>query len=184
MKTTKRMVEEFKKRDTRYSMKPHYEYNGRKCNSRDLHRALNLWKYIKRKARIQRQFEALEDAELVRIRREPDEFMSYEDMAGDTFDPSNASTVPGGMRTIKAEEKEYKRKLEQDGAWGIIGEYRASATDKWIQGDSIWGMEYDYAFSEDNDCLLDVMELTIKSLRDTLANRCPHCHGTGKRSIK
>lgn len=95
---------------------------------------------------IDNNWDKLESAGLVRCRIEPDECCSYDDLCGDTYDVAlNASTVPGGKRTIEAQEKSFKRTIERDGVWGFVIEYRKPDCDKcgrqgaWEHVDSCWG---------------------------------------------
>lgn len=149
----------------------------------------------RREAKIRRQWEALVDAGLVRLAIVPDECCDYDDLAGDTFDvDAHRDTVPGGERAIVAQGKAYKARIEQEGVWGIVGEYRLSVpdagerftvycgacdrgepcADHWPESaDSCWGfVGTDY---ESSGYDLDIMGATIDALREALRDRCPMC---------
>ena len=77
----------------------------------------------KTQAFVWHNWDKLEQAGFVRVRIEPDYDLSYDDLAGDSFDIElNADSVPGGARTIQAQEKRFKSLIEQDGVWGYIVE--------------------------------------------------------------
>ncbi len=118
----------------------------------------------------------LERADLIRVKAVPDEFMEWDDMVGDCFSESNADTVPGGMRTIKAQESAYRRRLDSEGVWGFVGEYRLSPGSAWVEADSLWGCDDP---SETSETALEVQSATIDSLVTALKSRCPVCRKAG-----
>jgi len=125
-----------------------------------------------RQARILARFRAAETAGLVRLRWAPDECCNLADLEGDTFDePLNAATVPGGVRTIRAEREAFHRRIDREGVWGLIGEYRVRPDGAWSRAESVWGFvgqdSYGYEFA--------IMAETLRVLRDTLKSRCPRC---------
>lgn len=75
----------------------------------------------------------------IRVRFIPDEISQYDDLAGDIFNPEHASTVDGGLRTIKSQEREFDRSIERDGVWGwqIQKCCRECRAEKHV--DSCWG---------------------------------------------
>lgn len=117
-------------------------------------------------AAIDSIWSALESAGLVRLRVEPDHDYSIEDLEGDTFNVAlNKDTVPGGARTILAQQKRFRERIEQDGVVGVIGEYRAAPSGKWIYGGSCWGMEgYDDPLQ--SEIADDIKYETLSSLSD------------------
>lgn len=154
-------------------------------------------------ARIMARWERAESAGLVRIRNVPDEeSRTLDDLVGDTFDvEANASSVPGGARTIIAERKAFEERIERDGVWGIIGEYRLTRCPRcwkqgfqsvrnctydpddypssrgpcpgWIHADSCYGFEYQDL--EMTDYLWDIRQATLRALALDLKDRCPTC---------
>lgn len=152
--------------------------------------AISAFQKAKWTTAINRQWQRLEDLNMVRLRFVPDEMSSYEDMCGDTFNiEMNADSVPGGARTILAEEKTFKRKLELDGIWGCIGEFtldncegysRCKKPDTygrrsehcdcgatWHHGGSLFALEGtdDYGYQS------DIKAETIDALKTALRNR-------------
>jgi len=119
-------------------------------------------------------FEKLESLGLVRINIIPDAHCSMDDLKGDCYDVAlNASTVPGGERTIKAQEKAFEAKVERDGVWGVVGEYRTSADEQWEQADSCFGFVGDDWKDSGTDT--DIMYATLKALSDAWDDCCKHC---------
>lgn len=127
---------------------------------------------------------------MVRLRFVPDDDSSFVDMCGDCFSiEHNADSVPGGARTLIAQEKKFKRKLESDGIWGCIGEFtlddcegysrckepdsygrRAEHCDcgaTWNDGGSLYGLEG----TDDYGYQVDIKLETIEALKTALRNR-------------
>jgi hypothetical protein len=117
----------------------------------------------KYKAEIVSKFEALEDQGFVRLHLEPDYCSTFEDLAGDTYDiDSNASTVNGGERTIKAQEKAERERIDRDGVWGLIGQVKCSECGQWKDIDSVWGfVGEDW---KDSGYDVDIMAACVDSL--------------------
>lgn len=152
-------------------------------------RAVNHWRIAKDQQTIRR----LIGAGLLRIRIAPDEDCSWDNLVGDCFDIEvNASSIPNSERTIKAQEKRFQERIEQDGVWGIIAEYRArpcaehfdrviSCQDSdfagrctgWNHGGSCWGFDYESAC--DPQVQLDIALEAMDQLKKTLMDRCPTC---------
>lgn len=88
------------------------------------------------------------DCGRVRLRIEPDdECRSWDELFGDSFDPLHAGDVPGGLRTLKAQEKEARARIERDGVWGFVVE--TVRADKWEHSGSCWGFDsLDYCRTE------------------------------------
>lgn len=106
--------------------------------------AANALRVAKVQAFVDHNWYDLESAGKVRCRIEPDTDVDYEFLAGDTYNVEiNGSTVPGGKRTIEAQEKAFKRSLEMDGVWGYIVEVRCPCCDNWEHVDSCWGFTGD-----------------------------------------
>jgi hypothetical protein len=103
-------------------------------------------------ARTLEAWERLEDAGLVRLDVRPDDSYDWDD----------------------AEERE---RFGNDGAWGLVGEYRLSEDDKWEHGDSCWGFVgyRDVTSPTENAYVPDIMSETVDALRVALKSRCPVC---------
>lgn len=110
--------------------------------------------YAKRKVWVQNNWTDAKDGIAYsndgnwRLRVMPDDSCTLEDLAGDMFNIDlNASTVPGGRRTIEAERKEWESRLQRDGVWGYVLEKRIPACptcdhgERWDHIDSCWGFE-------------------------------------------
>jgi len=104
--------------------------------------------YRLREAKLRAKIDAVwDDAEekgQVRVRVERDNDICYEDLAGDCYDVEyNKDTVPGGARTIRAQEREFQRLIERDGVWGYVSEVwrgcDACGRGEWEHVDSCWG---------------------------------------------
>ncbi len=80
------------------------------------------------------QFDDLGE-DTVRLCIEPDEFMSYEDLEGDCYTPSLHPEIPASR--ILRERAAYRERIDQDGVFGIIGEYHDGR--EWQHCDSCWG---------------------------------------------
>lgn len=77
----------------------------------------------------------------VRVRFEPDEWVEYDNLAGDCFNPQHMGKLSGGLRTLRAQEKAFKARLEDEGVWGFIVERRCPQCNEWQGLDSCWGFD-------------------------------------------
>jgi len=110
-------------------------------------------------------WDRLESAGLVRLSIIPDDY--YDDSYIDTWDDASESR----REQIK---KELWEKIERDGVWGIVGEYKIDPeSENWEHGDSCFGFIGD----EWRDSGYDhsIKELTITALQQALKNRCSMC---------
>lgn len=132
--------------------------------------------YAIRAARIARQWARLEKLGLVRLRVAPDEHADIEDLEGGCFSPrANPCVRPS---TLERQRKALHDRIDQEGVWGIIGEYRAP-DGSWEYGDGCWGfVGEDWRGSGYDD---DIRGSTIRALRDAIKGRCRACRGTGER---
>lgn len=89
-----------------------------------------------------------------RIRIVPDECCTLDDLAGDTFDvAAHASTVPGGERTIRAQEKRFKQRIERDGVWGYILEHKVAVCAHCGQGGQWEAVDSCFGFDDSDYCI-------------------------------
>jgi hypothetical protein len=133
-----------------------------------------------RHAVIQRKWDALEDMGLVRFENPPDDCpdLSFLDDWNET-------------RGDIASAKRTREIANDEGVYGLIGEYRLSEDHEWEQGGGVWGfIGYDDADPGRNCYAPQIMEETIEAFRDAWkahvqrerdrrAGRCPQCHGSG-----
>lgn len=122
---------------------------------------------------VKRQ-QMLEFAELVtqgkvRFRVEPDDGVSYDDLAGDSYSPEVNPDIPASV--LAKQEKEFKQRINTEGVWGIIGEYWNGR--EWIKADSVWGFVGDDY--ESSGYAAEVRALTIDEYNKN-AYYCICCH--------
>ena len=112
-----------------------------------------------RAARIDDQWEDLENEGLVRLRGEPDEIARFDDLAGDTFN-RKANPDIQESRMVR-EEAAFRERIARDGVWGLIGEYFDG--EAWRHADSCWGFVgddyagYDHEIKVETMCALNAM---------------------------
>lgn len=113
-------------------------------------------------ALVRDRFTDLENEERVRLRVESDETYCYED----SDDPD----------ATPAQRAEMHDRIDRDGAWGLIGEYRQG--DEWIVADSVWGfVGNDY---EDSLYDTDIMRATIEAYEASF--RPTYCAGSAEQA--
>lgn len=96
--------------------------------------------HAKHSAQTQHIFEWLEYHNIARLQWLPDDYCSYDNLAGDVYNLEiNEDSVPGGKRAILAQEKEFKRMIDQDRVWGLVGQIKCHECDEWKNVDSVWG---------------------------------------------
>lgn len=100
-------------------------------------------KEAKRDAMIRAAWETAEESGLVRLRVEPDDVCDLDNLLGDCFDPTaNPDIKPERLEREKQHEID---RIDRDGVWGVIGEYKSSVCPtcgrggEWEQADSCWG---------------------------------------------
>lgn len=153
-----------------------------------------------------KRFERLETLGLVRFRVEPDECVELEDMFGDTYTPELHPEIP--EEQILKEKQEYIDRINRDGVWGIISEYRINprlefrdtsitrhSEDSHYMGENIDG-EFMFLVGdgwahggscwgfvgedyENSGTDSDVKGEAIDALRVSIRNRCRQCMRTG-----
>jgi len=77
------------------------------------------------------------EGESVRLLLLPDDTRSIEDLEGDTYNPDANPDIPAA--TLARERKEFIERINNDGVWGIVGEYRCNTCRQWTTADSVWG---------------------------------------------
>jgi hypothetical protein len=110
-------------------------------------------------ARVRVRWAKLED-ETVRLRIVPDETCDMDDLKGDIFSREANPDIPEFR--MAREEREFEERVDQDGVWGIVGEYKCPCCGQWTQADSVWGFVGDGW--KDSGCDSDVMYATMAEL--------------------
>lgn len=103
----------------------------------------------------------------VRLRIEPDEIVSLDDLAGDTFDPKANPDIPKAR--MDREREAFIETVNRDGVWGVIAEYWNG--EKWVHADSCWGFVGDDW--QDSGYDVDAMEAALEALAKL--EHCPTC---------
>lgn len=111
-------------------------------------------------ARTQHQWQRLEDAGLARLLVIPD----------DHPDLSWLNDAPPHYRRAAT------RRVEQDGVWGIVGQYRHAPDGEWRPVDSCFGFVGDDYRDSGYDT--DIKHATITAFKDAMRSRCPNCRQT------
>lgn len=115
------------------------------------YQALLAW----RKARVLVKWEEMEDAGIVRLKKE-EERESYWDVYG--------------KPESEKDKRETNKLIERFGCWYVYGEYKCQCCGSWNHGDSI-GMVMDPdPLSVNNPYLIDVMHETIRALKGHESN--------------
>lgn len=136
----------------------------------------HAWNNCKRDVTYNVLWSELEAMKLVKLEVKADEGYALEDLAGDMFDVEmHADSVPGGARTIIAQRKRWEENIEKNGVWGFVGYYRPNTASKWIEDDSIWGVEWEENMEEHEAAseiraaalaaLLELLQQTPKALK-------------------
>lgn len=116
-------------------------------------------------ARTSYAWHHLSDAGLVRL-------MVYEDAEG--YDDSFIDT----WKDISEKERnklhaQIADRINNEGVWGIVGEYKSPHTGEWINADSCWGFIGDEWRNSGYDS--DIRASTIRQLTSELKARCSCC---------
>ncbi len=112
-----------------------------------------------------------QDRTLVRLRVMPDECCELDNILGDSYDPKVNPDIPA--ERLERERQAEIDRINRDGVWGVIGEYRVSADEEWEQADSCWGFVGDDWKNSGYD--IDIMQTTLDALEKAQADVCPHC---------
>lgn len=100
----------------------------------------------------------------VRIRVVPDDTASFDDLCGDTYNPTAHPDIPPAR--IAREREEFRRMVDSGGVWGIIGEFWNG--DRWQQVDSCYGFVGDDW--RESGYLEDCQWATLEALASCLDN--------------
>jgi hypothetical protein len=103
-----------------------------------------------RAARIRMRFDALESDDLVRLHLEPE---------CDMYDDSYIDTWGFSEEKVKREKAKIWRRIEREGCWILVGQFRASDEDAWESADSIGGFIGDDW--QDSGYDIDIMHATL-----------------------
>jgi len=120
-------------------------------------RALDI---ARRHVDITTRWEKAEAAGLVRLTLEPDIDADLADLAGDCFNPDANPTIQPHI--LEREYQEFVDRVNRDGVWGVIGEYKCPCCDHWTVADSCWGFVGDDWQESGYD--LDIMHATLSQL--------------------
>lgn len=101
------------------------------------------------------------DEDYVRVVAVPDE----------SPDLSHLDDLPEGKRKAEVE------RLNRDGVWVVVSEFRTDTDSDWQQADCIGGCDYSNPTSPYENCYVpDLMSNAIDQLREALKGRyCKHC---------
>jgi len=122
-------------------------------------------------ATINQRWRAAQEAGLVELAIEPDEWISFEDLTGDTYNREANPDIPEAR--MAREEAAERERIDREGVWGIVGRYRVSPDALWKVADSICGfIGNDF---EGSGYDVDVKSETLDRLTDALRGRCPRC---------
>lgn len=139
--------------------------------------AVRHWEYAKRTAEIVNDWVSLDGtictdeydlrhcANTVRVRFDPDEYVSCEDLCGDCFNPDENPHL--SKEALERKKREFLDTVNRDGVWGAIGEFWNG--EEWIDADSIWGL----VGLDEDDYILDIMASAIDGYRNVA--RCECC---------
>lgn len=133
--------------------------------------------WARRTAAAAALWERLEDAGLVELRAEPEDYWTWDDLEEDTFDvETHESTVPGGARAIEAQRRRYREMVERDGVWRFSSWFRTSPDGKWTCADSVGMVDQDEPYEELRS---ELQMQAVEQLRSALRDRCPTCRRAG-----
>ena len=113
------------------------------------------------------KFETLKAKKLVRFKVIADEHWDYDNLAGDTYNPEVNTDIPEFC--LQGEKKEFKKRINREGVWGIVGEYWNG--EEWQEADAVWGFVGDDW--EDSGYDLDVKTSTVKAFENL--SKCSTC---------
>lgn len=92
--------------------------------------AKSAWEAAKRERQVRREWDKLQMRGVVDFSVKQDPYMTFEDYEGDTFDvEEHKDTVPGGARTIKADEKRVREAAEREGFYYMEGSINGEVVD-------------------------------------------------------
>lgn len=109
-----------------------------------------VWRNFIREAEIETVYEWFVYEGLVDIRYEPDYYRDLDDLAGDMFDEGHADTIPGGLRALRRQKKDFDQRVEEEGVWVMDAVfYDTDGTSEVVDGiggfvgDDFWGSGYE-----------------------------------------
>ena len=127
-------------------------------------RAEQALKYARYHVQVTRQWAQAEADGLVRLRTEPDYCVDFADLAGDCFDPTaNPNIQP---HILAKQEREYRERINWEGVWVLIGEYKCRCCGAWRVADSVGGIvgqDYDGVDLDIKAATLDMLPLEAVS---------------------
>lgn len=111
-----------------------------------------------------------EAAGLVRINWVPDEHMDIEDLEGDSFNPACHPEMDPAQ--LAEERQNFIRKIEWEGVWGRVGEYRLDPdSEDWTQADSVWGFVGQDAIGYEDDIKAGTLDALAREQAEATEER-------------
>ena len=123
-----------------------------------------------RLAWVEREYDELDEpkAGQVRLQVLPDELSTFEDLAGDVYNPKVNDNIQ--LSRLQREEKQFMERVNRDGVYGLVGEYFDG--EKWQHADSCWGFVGGDWRNSGTDT--DIMDATLDAAK--AIKTCPTCN--------
>jgi len=80
-------------------------------------------------------WDKLKNAGIVRARFIPDEFATFDDLCGDTYNPKANPDISADQ--LAKEKRAFRSLVAREGVFGYVSEYWNG--DAWMHADSVWG---------------------------------------------
>ena len=115
----------------------------------------------------QTEWDVAEQADLVRLSIVADDTgWDLDELFGDTYNPKVNSDID--PERLARERREEVERVNSEGVWGIVGQYRCPCCKTWINADSIWGfVGEDW---KDSVYDTDIQDTTLKARADVLSD--------------
>ena len=92
-----------------------------------------------------------------------------EDLMGDLFEPEANPDIP--EVELQSEKTSYIQRMDDEGIWGVIGEFKCPYCESWIEADSVWGfVGNDWKESGYDE---DIMNTTMEKLNEAMSKTKP-----------
>lgn len=116
--------------------------------------------YMEERRKTLAKWDELETQGKVRLKIEPDYDADLDDLLGDSYDPTVNPDIPA-KRLAQEREWEIDR-INREGVWGIVGQYKCKCCGSWTTADSVWGVVGDDWKESGYD--LEIMQNTMDQL--------------------